>query len=537
MPVSAVNLSGVGGINQGSRGRWIWRAVIAAGVLLFLWAVAQFYRPGTGFSSLISIGDALEGTKTTALKQVPHYVHPGSYGYDGAYYVQIALSPALSDPELPRAIDNLPYRARRILFSWCAWLLGAGQPAWVVQAHALLNVVCWLALGAVLLRWFPPTDGENVLRWFGVMFSQGVIMSVHNSLVDLPGLLLVALAVRWIEEGHRTRGGVVLAVAGLGKETNLLGVAALFEGAAWRSPRAWLRAGLTTCLAALPLAAWLAFVLARFGKAGDAGLNNFTLPFAGLAEKWGVAMGEWFAHPANGLLRNTAAATLGITAQFLFLVLWWRPAETWWRVGAAFALMMGFLSTPVWEGYPGAFLRVLLPMTVAFNVLVPRGRCWLLLVIVGNLSLLSTPAEFSPPAREFFRLAPAAVESGVTVNLGTGWHGPENHGRDRWRWTSGEAVVHLQNSTSELRRLKLSGRISSPDQQTARVMAGERALWSGRVSSEPVALQVEIELPPGTTELRFSSDLPARVVGQDPRRLGLQLFNFEIVVPPPVLPR
>jgi hypothetical protein len=131
------------------------RVAFVVGIALFLWCVGQFYHRDSGFSSLISIGDMLSPTKVTRLRQVPHYTYEGSPGYDGAYYVQLALYPTLDNPELTRAIDNLPYRAKRILFCWLAWLLGAGQPTWIVQVHALLNVGCWLALAFVLLRWFP----------------------------------------------------------------------------------------------------------------------------------------------------------------------------------------------------------------------------------------------------------------------------------------------------------------------------------------------------------------------------------------------
>ena len=105
--------------NTGSTGSWFSRAfrfrprvLIFAGVALFLGAVTRFHQPGTGFSSLLSIGDILNDSKVAALRQVPHHIYEGSAGYDGAYYVQLALHPALDNPELTKAIDNLPYRAR-----------------------------------------------------------------------------------------------------------------------------------------------------------------------------------------------------------------------------------------------------------------------------------------------------------------------------------------------------------------------------------------------------------------------------------------
>src|ERR1035437_1532996 len=116
------------------------RAAYAACVILFGWAVTQFYAPATGFTSLISVGDGINVRRVTQLREVPHFVYENSAGYDGAYYVQLALNPTLQNPELTTAIDNLPYRARRILFCWVAWLAGLGRPEWIVQAHALPNV-------------------------------------------------------------------------------------------------------------------------------------------------------------------------------------------------------------------------------------------------------------------------------------------------------------------------------------------------------------------------------------------------------------
>ena len=72
-----------------------------------------------------------------------------------------------------------------------------------MQAYALQNVLCWLGLAALLLRWFKPVDWDNCLRWAAVLFSSGLIVSVRGSLVDGPGLLLVAAGVALFESGSR----------------------------------------------------------------------------------------------------------------------------------------------------------------------------------------------------------------------------------------------------------------------------------------------------------------------------------------------
>ncbi|WP_414663884.1 hypothetical protein [Horticoccus sp. 23ND18S-11] len=505
------------------------RVAYLVGVGIFLWCVAQFYRPDTGFSSLISIGDLLSDSKVSALRTVPHYIYESSPGYDGAYYVQLALNPTLDNPELEKAIDNLPYRAKRILFCWSAWVLGAGQPAWIVQAHALLNVICWLALGWVLLRWFPPDRWENALRWLAVMFSHGVIMSVRHSLVDAPSLLLVALAMRWLETGRSRAGAVTLAFAGLGKETSLLATAGLdFD---WRAPRTWGRVALNVGLVALPLVLWMGYVRWKFGPAQDPGMGNFTRPLAGWIEKFGVAWREAFSATPSGLLWATLAVVLALAVQALFFALRPKPAERWWRVGVAFAGMMLFLSTPVWEGYPGASTRVLLPMTLAFNVLVPRGWRWLPVLLAGNLTVAATVFEFSPP-HEFYELRGEATARGaVRVLPASGWHGPERHLQQHWRWSTGRAELRLTNSSDAPLQLAVRATASSAGgMRSVRVSLGERLLWGDTVGEGAAPLRFGLTLPPGVTTLVFSTDKPAEKVGTDPRALAFQIANLEIVV-------
>lgn len=115
--------------DKGATRRSIWRSAAVGLLLLFTVAVARFFEPGLGFTSLLSIGAKLGKDTVPGLAAVPHHVYEDSPGYDGAYYVQIALDPLLRSAELPGAIDNLHYRAKRILMSWLAWGLGAGQPA------------------------------------------------------------------------------------------------------------------------------------------------------------------------------------------------------------------------------------------------------------------------------------------------------------------------------------------------------------------------------------------------------------------------
>ncbi|MFZ9747092.1 MAG: hypothetical protein ACO3G4_10720 [Opitutaceae bacterium] len=522
-----------------SAGRWRTRALrfrprvlVFAGITLFLGAIARFYQPDTGFSSLLSIGDILNDSKVAALRQVPHHVYEGSAGYDGAYYVQLALHPALDNPELTKAIDNLPYRARRILLSWAAWVAGLGRPAGIVQAYALLNVVSWLWLAALLWRWLAPPSFPGVLRWAGVMFSHGLCMSVSHALVDGPALLLAALGVRALAQGRPLLGGAALALGGLAKETGLLAACGLTFSP--RAPRTWLPAAGRAVLVASPLLLWMAYVRLRFGPAEDPGLGNFTWPLVGLVEKLGAIAGDLRGPEPAPFAWTTLAAVLGLVVQAAFFLLRWRPEDRWWRVGATFAGLLLFLSTPVWEGYPGAATRVLLPMTLAFNLLVPTGARWLPVLVAGNLGMIAAVQEFRPPVEFHTLRTDPALAGAVQVRPGPGWHGPETLDGHRWRWSAGRAEVRVRNESAGEIQLSFRAQAHPAEgERSLRVTLGERLLWGGPLAARGgTEVRFGIPVPPGESILVFSTDRPAQRMGTDPRPLAFRLSDVQLVAVP-----
>src|SRR5215210_2865669 len=199
----------------------IWRTLALLMCALLLAWVARFYHPGTGFSSLLII-PAGHDFEIPAFRSVPHFEYPPHVAYDGYLYAQLAMDPLLRDPSIDHALDEPAYRARRILFSWTAWALGLGRPAWILQAYALQNVLSWLLLAWVMTHWFPLNRASNFALWTGSMFSQGLLMSIRMSLLDGPSLLLIACAAAAAERGRLWMTAVFVAVAGLGRETNLL---------------------------------------------------------------------------------------------------------------------------------------------------------------------------------------------------------------------------------------------------------------------------------------------------------------------------
>jgi len=253
-------------------------------LLLFAALVLLKFSPLNGFTSLIRFGQTWNEHRHSALQALPLAVVPASNGYDGQFYAQIALDPTLRDAQLFQVIDAPAYRSRRILVPALAGLLGLGNPWWTIQAFALLNVLAWLLFAWLLYRHIGGSDWIAYARWFGCMFSMGALESVRQSLVDLPALLLLLLAIMTDSRARVASSTLWLTLGNLAKETSLLSAVALkFD---LTNPKLhWRRIFLSLGACALPLAAWSLYVHHRFPATGNgSGVGNVTWPLLGLLD-------------------------------------------------------------------------------------------------------------------------------------------------------------------------------------------------------------------------------------------------------------
>jgi hypothetical protein len=350
--------------------------------------VGKFYHPGTGFTALIGFPEGHE-YEPPAMQQVPHFEYPAWASYDGQFYAQRALDPFCRDPLVDRAMDLPPFRARRILFSWTAYVVGLGRPAWIINVYAVQNVVAWLLLAAILTRWMPPTTGRGLALWSACLFSHGVLWSVRFALLDGPSLLLTAIAVWAVERGRPVLSAAIVGVSGLARETNILALAAQP-----RPPdrRGWIRVGLALALGLAPLLLWEDYLRSIYRSTIFAGTDQFMAPGTALAASWSGALGAvrmrglW---SGDGLIFTLLSS---IVVQAAYVLIRRDFQSTWWRVALPYVALLLVLDRVLVDPHTGAITRVLLPLTVGFNVRLagePRaGRFWPWFA-AGNLHLLS----------------------------------------------------------------------------------------------------------------------------------------------------
>jgi hypothetical protein len=364
-----------------------WWIVPALCTVWFLSAVWHFHDSRTGFSSLIVFGERTKARLIPAVRDLPLFFHEGG-GYDGQFYAQIATDPLLHDPDLDRALDLAPHRARRILFSWTAYVAGFGKPARILAVYALQNVVCWLILGWLAFRWLPPTSGRNVALWFATMFAGGLLWSVRDALLDGPSLLLMAFGVLALERGRPWVSAVIFGVSGLGRETNILSAAAQWQFR-WNW-KAIVQQILQVALIALPLLIWFDYLYSLYRGTLFTTGRVMAGPLEWYLWRWRAVWPDILTDAWHAGSRFSFLILVSMSVQALFLFAWPRWKDPWWRLGFAYAVLMIFFGRPLWESDPGG-LRVVLPMTMAFNVLLVQvHRPWLFwpLVVMGNLSVL-----------------------------------------------------------------------------------------------------------------------------------------------------
>jgi len=517
-------------------------------VSLFVFVFSGFYIPGKRFSYVVMFGDK-QLSVLPELDRVDYYLHENDAGYDGQFYAQIALDPTLLNPALRYSLDSPDYRARRILVSLSAYLMGWGIPEAVLHTYTLQNPIAWLTLAVLMLWWFPPNAWGNWFRWTGVLLCSGMWASVINALTDGPSLLLVALGVFLIEKNRPWLATAVLGVSGLAKETNILSGAVFVGQKTLFTPHEWPKLILRAVLVVAPLVLWLLYVKQVFGLGSSSGTNNFSWPLYWWAWKLKENAVDAFSQDfltLRGIPNFSFLCLLGflsLTVQFAFFVFRPRWREAWWRVGISFSFLMAILGQAVWDGYSGAAFRVLLPMQLAFNVLVPRTRRWAIILILGNLSLLTevhviwdrmnearAQAWIEYNQVEVTRNTEVENRKALSIDFSRGWYGVEKSSEVEWVWSSGEAEVTLRNRSPYPLVVSLIFFIHSLEERDMTFIGPDGGtLWLADSLKEKTRVVLEeVILKPGENVLRFQTQTAPSFSPPDTRPLAFCVENFRI---------
>jgi hypothetical protein len=270
-------------------------------------------------------------------------VAEGGQGYDGQFFLAIALDPLLLHEGSAASLDFPRYRYRRILYPLLGFLIGFGRASLIPYALVVLNVACIpvlvLCVVSLISRVLPepitPSEGRAGTaqssarsiaghtpgpagtgaesRWrkdspphpglaqegvgtecsrlgLLVLAPLGVWVSLALSTCDLLGSTLLFAALYFAAKKRVSASALLIACAALTRETYLavavmLSVAPLLRAGRRRIEWRYL-------LSTLPAAVWLAYGGWRFPAATDRVGEHFGVPLGGVLAKLSSLTGD-----------------------------------------------------------------------------------------------------------------------------------------------------------------------------------------------------------------------------------------------------
>jgi hypothetical protein len=340
--------------------------------------VLRSYSTESGFSRLVCFGSGFIGQALPQVRACAPATTTGT-GYDGQFYCQVATDPLLQNRQaLIEALDAPAYRATRIFLPWLAYAAGLGRSCAIIQAYAVLNLGFWFLLLFGMNYFLRPRTIQHFLCVFAVVMTSGALFSLHRALVDLPAATLAFYAASLSGSGAVAAAVMML----LTKETYVFALPAV----CWpvRKNRRLMVVRLAVILA--PLAVWYVYAHVRLGFTGVEA--NVSWPGVGPGGYLVQAWRHWY---PKGMfnLRSTAnlLAPISLIVQACHLLVRRDTGSPYWRMGIGFVLVY-LINTDMFDSQV-SFTRVVIPLTVAFNIGLMKESGWqfVLWLVAGNAGL------------------------------------------------------------------------------------------------------------------------------------------------------
>jgi hypothetical protein len=272
------------------------------------------------------------------------------------------------------------------------------------------------------------------------------------------------------------------------------------------------------------------YVTVRAGRS-DLGGGNFARPAVGMIQKWSETISTIATSPRDPLAWATVLAMLGLMAQVALLLRHWRPADPAWRVGAAFTAFMLTLGPTVWEGSPGAALRVLVPLNLAANLVALRAHAAIGWLVACNLTVCAGVLAFRDVPRDGREVAMAMRAGAASVlQLGDSWTGWEFDAEQPWGSTRspGRIIVRTWPPSADVSVL-LNFALQSPKPSIVTIADGNDVVWRGPLAEgRKVPVVLPLTVAGGRLELDLtmeSGPVSGRLDGAPDGRIGLAMFD------------
>jgi len=204
-----------------------------------------------------------------------------SDGYDGQFFLNLALDPLLRHPDTVQALDHPQYRYRRIFYPLLGHVLGLGQPVLIPFVLVGLNAVAAILLTGLVGRELRAQD-LSPWRSLLIFLVPGLWITIILSTADLLSTLFAVYAFMGYRQQRNCQVGLAIALACLTRETMLVEWLALTLSSIGdrRQRQFWV-----LLIALIPVLGWHLYGLYRLPKSTLEVSGIFTLPLMGLWEK------------------------------------------------------------------------------------------------------------------------------------------------------------------------------------------------------------------------------------------------------------
>ena len=348
------------------------------------------YSPKDFFLQLIYFGQQFEDRSSDEINQlVPRHTN---IGYDGQFYAQLALDPGLINSTTKKALDSPNYRAQRIGLPIAAHILGLGKTRYILHIYSLINFGFWILFLCFLLKELNPNCLKDILLFVAIFWSSGTLISLSKSVTDFPAAAIALFAI--MKYKSLTKSSIRIAIAGLVKETSIISLIATN----WINKNKKIQFRnivISATLIAIPTILWHYYVNFRFGSPSASGLHNFGWPLTGIVDKiYNSFHALYFIDDDVKFTQKIylffeLICPISLLVQAIYLLLFPKFTNQFWRFGIGFVFLLIMVSPYVWnEQY--AYTRVFLPLTFGFNFLIYKvetGRRFFFLYGLGNIGL------------------------------------------------------------------------------------------------------------------------------------------------------
>ena len=262
--------------------KFIWiNTAITICIVLSIVSVLFYFTFDRQITGFFCIGDILP--ISPYIDRSSAYVFKGKVGYDGQFFLAIALDPALRNERTIGALDNPKFRYRRIGYPVVGYIVGFGNGELIPYAMVGMNLFCIVIIVLLISFLFQIESSGTQHSWLPLLILAipGIWATLCTSTADLLGTTLFAATLVGIRLCRIGLASVTLCLACLTRET-YLGVAVILILLELRRDAS---NALGLILATVPALLWNALVYVHI-REGTSGIREtFGVPFAGILAK------------------------------------------------------------------------------------------------------------------------------------------------------------------------------------------------------------------------------------------------------------